>query len=118
MPAHRGAALQLDRVVKTYGSGQVAVHALRGVDLEVGAGEFVVVLGPADRQDNRQELKRDGAWTILRPPSSSLGTLIAVERGEVIPADGLIGQRQADTCKSGLTRVRPGRHAERQRVNS
>jgi putative ABC transport system ATP-binding protein len=54
MPAHRGAALQLDRVVKTYGSGQVAVHALRGVDLEVGAGEFVVVLGPADRQDNRQ----------------------------------------------------------------
>jgi len=32
---------------KTYAAGAVAVEALKGVDLEVGGGEFVVVLGPS-----------------------------------------------------------------------
>ena len=37
----------LDGVTKTYGEGPLAVQALRGVDLSIGAGEFVVVLGPS-----------------------------------------------------------------------
>jgi putative ABC transport system ATP-binding protein len=32
---------------KTYGEGQAAVHALRGVDLDIPAGEIVVLLGPS-----------------------------------------------------------------------
>jgi len=40
-------AIRLERVVKTYGDGEVAVHALRGIDLEIEAGQFVVVLGPS-----------------------------------------------------------------------
>lgn len=32
---------------KTYGSGSVAVHALRGVDLELVTGELVVLIGPS-----------------------------------------------------------------------
>ncbi len=32
---------------KTYGEGAAAVHALRGVDLEVGRGELLVLLGPS-----------------------------------------------------------------------
>ena len=32
-------------LTKTYGEGATAVHALRGVDLEVRRGEFVVLLG-------------------------------------------------------------------------
>ncbi|HSJ97346.1 MAG TPA: ATP-binding cassette domain-containing protein, partial [Myxococcota bacterium] len=27
--------------------GESVVHALRGVDLEIGAGEFIVMLGPS-----------------------------------------------------------------------
>ena len=34
-------------VEKVYGSGASAVRALRGVNLDVGFGEFVVVLGPS-----------------------------------------------------------------------
>src|SRR6516165_2426018 len=34
-------------LTKTYGSGDAAVHALRGVDLEIQAGEVVVLLGPS-----------------------------------------------------------------------
>jgi putative ABC transport system ATP-binding protein len=34
-------------LTKTYASGEVEVHALRGVDLEVWAGEVVVLLGPS-----------------------------------------------------------------------
>ena len=34
-------------LTKIYGSGDVAVHALRGVDFDLFAGEFVVLLGPS-----------------------------------------------------------------------
>jgi putative ABC transport system ATP-binding protein len=39
--------VELRRVTKTYGSGQAAVHALRGVDLRIDRGEFVAVMGPS-----------------------------------------------------------------------
>lgn len=34
-------------LTKTYGEGPAAVHALRGVDLDIPEGEFVVLLGPS-----------------------------------------------------------------------
>lgn len=40
-------AVRLTDVVKAYGSGEVAMHALRGISLQVTAGQFVVVLGPS-----------------------------------------------------------------------
>jgi putative ABC transport system ATP-binding protein len=46
-PPAAGPAIRLSAVDKTYGSGDVAVHALKGVDLEVARGQFVVILGPS-----------------------------------------------------------------------
>lgn len=40
-------AFQTEGLTKTYGSGAAAVHALRGVDIEIPAGEMVVLLGPS-----------------------------------------------------------------------
>ena len=40
-------ALRLEAVGRTYGSGPTAVDALKDVDLEICAGEFVVLLGPS-----------------------------------------------------------------------
>jgi putative ABC transport system ATP-binding protein len=34
-------------VEKIYGSGDTAVHALRGIDLRIEAGEFVALMGPS-----------------------------------------------------------------------
>lgn len=39
--------LRLDGVTKTHGTGPAAVHALRGVSLEVHAGELVAIMGPS-----------------------------------------------------------------------
>ena len=39
--------LQARALSRTYGSGDSAVHALRDVDFEAAAGEFVVLLGPS-----------------------------------------------------------------------
>jgi len=36
-----------DALTKTYQSGETQVHALRGVDLSIAAGEVVVLLGPS-----------------------------------------------------------------------
>lgn len=48
VPPARGQAVFLARgVTKVYRTGLVEVHALRGVDLELYAGEFAVLLGPS-----------------------------------------------------------------------
>ncbi len=39
--------IQATNVIKTYHTGTVAVHALRGVDLSVQRGEMVAVMGPS-----------------------------------------------------------------------
>lgn len=40
-------AFRTSGITKVYGSGSAAVHALRGVDLEIPEGELVVLLGPS-----------------------------------------------------------------------
>ncbi len=41
------AQIELTGVTKVYGQGQAAVHALRGIDVRIEAGEFVAVMGPS-----------------------------------------------------------------------
>jgi putative ABC transport system ATP-binding protein len=46
-PADGGAMIELRAVTKVYGRGSAAVHALRGIDLDIAAGEMVAVMGPS-----------------------------------------------------------------------
>jgi len=39
--------IELRGIAKTYGQGDAAFHALRGVDLAVRQGEFVAIMGPS-----------------------------------------------------------------------
>ncbi len=39
--------IRMENVSKDYPMGEVVVHALRGIDLEVAPGEFIVLLGPS-----------------------------------------------------------------------
>jgi putative ABC transport system ATP-binding protein len=73
---------------KTYGSGEVAVHALIDVDLEIRGGEFIVLLGPSG----------SGKSTLL----NVLGGLDVPTSGEVRFGDHVLtGASEAD-----LTRYR------------
>jgi len=46
-PADRGATIRCAGVTKTYGQGNAAVQALRGVDLEIRTGELLMLEGPS-----------------------------------------------------------------------
>ena len=75
-------------LTKVYRMGEAEVHALRGVDLEIRAGEFIVLLGPSG----------SGKSTLL----NILGGLDAPSGGEVYYLDHkLTGATEAE-----LTRFR------------
>ena len=61
--------IRIERLVKTYGSGDTAVHALRGVDMAVAAGEVVGLIGPSG----------SGKSTLLK----CLGAVIAPTSGRM-----------------------------------
>ena len=39
--------VSLRKVCKTFGEGDLAVHALRDIDLDIGKGDFVCLSGPS-----------------------------------------------------------------------
>ena len=39
--------IEMRGIRKTYEMGKTEVHALRGIDLEVKAGEFIAIVGPS-----------------------------------------------------------------------
>jgi len=39
--------MKLEGITKVYGEGDLSVEALRGVDLEVGVGDYLAVMGPS-----------------------------------------------------------------------
>ncbi len=69
--------LELRDVHRVHGSGETAVHALRGVSISVGAGELVAVMGPSG----------SGKSTLL----NLCGGLDAPTRGEVAVEGQVLG---------------------------
>ena len=39
--------MKLEGIPKVYGEGDLSVEALRGVNLEVGVGDYLAVMGPS-----------------------------------------------------------------------
>jgi putative ABC transport system ATP-binding protein len=75
-------------LTKVYRMGEVEVQALRGVDLALYAGEFVVLLGPS---------------------GSGKSTLLNILGGLDVPTGGTVGYRDHDLTAAndaGLTRYR------------
>jgi putative ABC transport system ATP-binding protein len=75
-------------LTKVYHMGEVDVHALRGVDLELYAGEFVVLLGPS---------------------GSGKSTLLNILGGLDVPSSGTVfyrGQQLTEFDDAALTRYR------------
>jgi putative ABC transport system ATP-binding protein len=46
-PTSDGPVLKLSNIHQVYGTGDAAVHALRGIDLEVAQGDYVAIMGPS-----------------------------------------------------------------------
>src|SRR6187431_1540338 len=73
-------------ITKTYRMGEVTVQALRGVDIDLLAGEFVVLLGPS---------------------GSGKSTLLNILGGLDLPSGGVVHYRDQDlTTADEGTRTR------------
>jgi len=80
--------LRAEGVTKVYRTGEVAVHALRGVDLELRAGELIVLVGPS---------------------GSGKSTLLNILGGLDVPTEGRVFFRDEELTawgEAGLTRYR------------
>jgi putative ABC transport system ATP-binding protein len=80
--------IELKDVHRTYGEGEAAVHALRGVGFSVPPGQFVAVMGPSG----------SGKSTLLH----LVGALDRPSKGDVI----LDGQNVGPMDDNALTRLR------------
>ncbi|WP_153555721.1 ABC transporter ATP-binding protein [Roseimaritima sediminicola] len=69
----------VEGLTKVYSMGEVQVHALRGVDLQLEAGEFTVLLGPS---------------------GSGKSTLLNILGGLDLPTSGRVHFQQQDLSKS------------------
>jgi putative ABC transport system ATP-binding protein len=99
--------IRLTGVTKTYHSGEVEVHAVRGVSLEIGRGEFVAVMGASgsgkstlmntlgclDRPTSGEYLL-DGV-SVTRLPRSQLATLRNRKLGFVFQSFNLLARTTA-----------------------
>lgn len=85
--------IECERVSKTYETGKIAVEALRGVDLRVGRGEVVAVMGPSGR----------GKTTLL----NCLSGLDDVSAGSVV-IEGKEIARMDDNQRSDFRALRMG----------
>jgi len=87
-PAQPAPVFAMKGVTKVYVMGEVEVHALRGVDLELQEGEFTVLLGPS---------------------GSGKSTLLNILGGLDRPTAGRVTYRAGDLSEAGeraLTRYR------------
>ena len=60
------AVLEVDKLSKTFGKGEAAVHALREASLSVEAGELVALLGPSGSGKSTLLL----CISLIEPPSA------------------------------------------------
>jgi putative ABC transport system ATP-binding protein len=84
----RPVVFQARGITKVYGTGEVQVHALRGIDLDLYQGEFVVLLGPS---------------------GSGKSTLLNILGGLDVPTSGTVHYRDRDLTAgddAALTRYR------------
>ena len=68
-PLHADTLLTVRGLTKTYGGGPIAVHAVRDVDLDVHAGEVVLVMGPSGSGKTTLLLM---LGALLRPTSGTI----------------------------------------------
>ena len=85
--------ISVENLSKTFGKGELEVHALRGATLSVEAGELAALLGPSGSGKSTLLL----CVSLIEPPSSGRISI----RGREAWRDGETDRRQHDHHRRG-----------------
>ncbi len=106
--SRRQLAISVRQLAKTFGEGDIAAHAVNGIDLDVAVGEIVLIMGPSGSGKTTLLLM---LGAMLRPTNGS----IVIDGLEIATAPEKTARAKSEPPRIHISRLQSSLGAQRAR---